>query len=300
MNIKKILTLALAALTLTAALTACGSKSSGTSAPADGSQSDAGTGEAVHVTVGVTGAVHEQIWAPAIEALKAEGIDLELVQFSDYTLPNNALANGDIDLNAFQHHLYLDAEIESYGYEITKIANEYSTNLNLFSEKISSIDELKEGDVIAIPNDPTNGGAALKILQKAGILTLKADAAFNPTVDDIESYAYPVEITELASNTIPAALPDVTAAIVNANYAIDYGFKMEDALFVGTLDEEPYWTLVAARTADLSDPDKVALYDKVVKALQSDGTKEVFADTFGGYYQAAGWDEDLLAPYKNA
>ena len=196
--------------------------------------------------------------------------------------------------------MYLNAEIESYGYEITKIANEYSTNLNLFSEKIDSLDQLEAGGVIAIPNDPTNGGAALKVLQKAGILTLKADAAFSPTVDDIESYNYPVEIKELAANTIPSALPDVTAAIVNVNYAIDYGFKMEDALFVGSLDEEPYWSLVAARTADLSDPDKVALYDKVVKALQSDGTKEVFADTFGGYYQAAGWDEDLLAPYKNA
>ena len=289
MNLKKTLALTLAALTLTASLTACGSKSSG---------SDGDTAEPVHVTVGVTGAVHEQIWAPAIETLKEEGIDLELVQFSDYTLPNNALANGDIDLNAFQHHLYLDADIASNGYEITKIANEYATNLNLFSNKITSIDQLKDGGVIAIPNDPTNGGAALKILQKAGILTLKEDAAFNPTVADIASYNYPVEITELASNTIPAALPDVTAAIVNANYAIDYGFRMEDALFVGTLDEEPYWTLVAARTADLDDPEKVALYDKVVKALQSDGTKKVFEDTFGGYYQAAGWDEDLLAPYK--
>lgn len=297
MNIKKTLILALAVLTMTASLTACGSKSSDSST----ASGDTGhTAEPVHVTVGVTGAVHEQIWAPAIETLKEEGIDLELVQFSDYTLPNNALANGDIDLNAFQHHLYLDAEIENYGYEITKIANEYATNLNLYSDKINSIDQLKNGDVIAIPNDVTNGGAALKILQKAGILTLKADADFNPTVDDIESYTYNVEITPLASNTIPAALPDVTAAIVNANYAIDYGFKMEDALFVGTLDEEPYWTIVAARTEDLSDPDKVALYDKVVKALQSDGTKEVFADTFGGYYQAAGWDEDLLAPYKNA
>ncbi len=289
MNLKKTLALTLASLTLTASLTACGSKSGG---------SDGDTAEPTRVTVGVTGAVHEQIWAPAIETLKEEGIELELVQFSDYTLPNNALANGDIDLNAFQHHLYLDADIASNGYEITKIANEYATNLNLFSNKITSIDQLKDGGVIAISNDPTNGGAALKILQKAGILNLKEDAAFNPTVADIASYNYPVEITELASNTIPAALPDVTAAIVNANYAIDYGFRMEDALFVGTLDEEPYWTLVAARTADLDDPEKVALYDKVVKALQSDGTKKVFEDTFGGYYQAAGWDEDLLAPYK--
>ena len=172
--------------------------------------------------------------------------------------------------------------------------------MNLFSEKIDSIDQLKDGDVIAIPNDPTNGGAALKILQDAGILTLKADSAFSPTVDDIESYNYNVKIEELAANTIPSALPDVTAAIVNVNYAIDYGFKMDDALYVGDLNEEPYWTLIAARTEDLSDPDKVAVYDKIVKAFQSEGTKKVYEETFGGYYEPAGWDEDLLAPYKNA
>ena len=103
---------------------------------------------------------------------------------------------------------------------------------------------------------------------------------------DIESYNYPITITELASNTIPAALDDVTAAILNANYAIDYGFKMEDTLYVGNLDEEEYWTLIAARTSDLADPDKVALYKKIVEAVQSEGTKKVYADTFGGYYKS--------------
>ena len=87
---------------------------------------------------------------------------------------------------------------------------------------------------------------------------------------------------------------------MNVNYAIDYGFKMDDALYVGDLNEEPYWTLIAARTEDLSDPDKVAVYDKIVKAFQSEETKKVYEETFGGYYEPAGWDEDLLAPYKNA
>lgn len=129
------------------ALTACGSQ--GSSGSADNSQSGGDASEPIHVSIGVTGAVHEQIWAPAIETLKGEGIEVELVQFSDFTLPNNALANGDIDLDAFQHHLYLDSEIESYGYDLTKIATEYSTHMNLFSEKIDSIDQLKDGDVIA-------------------------------------------------------------------------------------------------------------------------------------------------------
>lgn len=254
--------------------------------------------EPVQVKIGVTGAVHEMIWAPAIEKLKKEGIEVELVQFSDFTLPNNALANGELDLNAFQHLLYLDNEKKEHGYEISKIANEYSSHMNLFSDKISSIDELKPGDVIAIPNDVTNGGAALKVLRDAGIIKLKEDAAFSPTLEDVTENPYGVEIRELAANTIPSALPDVAAAIVNINYALDYGLKMEDALFVGKLKEEEYWTLIAARTADLQDPERVALFDKIIDAIQSDETKKVYEDTFGGYYEASGWDEDFLAPYR--
>ena len=251
------------------------------------------------MTLGVVGSVYEELWAPAQEALKEEGIDLEIVQFSDYVTPNNALNSGEIDLNAFQHQIYLASEIEQYGYDLSIIGNTFIIPLNLYSEKVESVDEIKDGDTIAIPNDLTNGGRAIKVLAAAGLITLKDDADFSPTLDDIETYNVDITIEELAANTIPSTLADVTAAVVNGNYALDFGLKTEEAIFQDTsVDEHEYWNLIAARTEDLSDPEKVELYSKVVAAFQTDATEEVFNETYGGYFIAEGWDEDLLADYK--
>ena len=285
MKCKRIFALVLAIALLALALTGCGSKDNGSDANSD----------TVTVKLGVVGAIYEDIWKPAQEALKAEGINLEIVQFSDYVTPNNALANGEIDLNAFQHRIYLQGEIENYGYEIQNIGNTFIAPLSLFSSKISSVSELKDGDIIAIPDDLTNGGRALKVLESAGIITLNPDAGFNPTLDDIQTYNIGVTIKELKANVIVSALPDVTAAIVNNNYALDFGLSASDAIFADDrLDIEDYWNLIAARTADLSDPDKVEIFRKVVAAYQSDATLEVFNTECRGFYTPAGWDQDLL------
>jgi hypoxanthine-DNA glycosylase len=151
----------------------------------------------------------------------------------------------------------------------------------------------------AVPNDLTNEGRALKVLAAAGVITLKDNDNFNPTLDDIDSNPKNITIQELAANTIPSALPDVTAAVVNGNYALDFGLKTEDAVYKDSvLDEQKYWNLIAAKTDDLSNPRLVAAYDKVIKAFQSDETKKVFNDTYGGYFINVGWDQDLLAQYK--
>ncbi len=285
MKRRRIFALALAIALLALALTGCGSKDNGS---ADG-------GDTVTVKLGVVGAIYDDIWKPAQEALKAEGINLEIVQFSDYVTPNNALANGEIDLNAFQHRIYLQGEIANYGYEIQNIGNTFIAPMSLFSSKISSVSELKDGDIIAIPDDLTNGGRALKVLESAGIITLNPDAGFNPTLDDIQTYNIGVTIKELKANVIVSALPDVTAAIVNNNYALDFGLSASDAIFADDrLDIEDYWNLIAARTADLSDPDKVEIFRKVVEAYQSDATLEVFNTECRGFYTPAGWDQDLL------
>lgn len=300
MKLKKIIAFALSAAILTLALTACGSKES---APAESSQSaDASkpvetvTAEPVTIKLGVVGSIYEDLWAPAQEALKDEGVDLEIVQFSDYVTPNNALANGEIDLNAFQHRIYLQSEIDNYGYEIQNIGNTFIIPLNLYSQKVSSVEELKDGDTVAIPDDLTNGGRALKVLEAAGLINLKDSAGFNPTVDDIESYNVNIKIEELKANVIPSTLADVTAAFVNGNYALDFGLKTDEAIYKDTvLDVEEYWNLIAARTADLDDPEKVAAFEKVVKAFQSPETEKVFNETYGGYFIKVGWDQDLLA-----
>ena len=257
------------------------------------------TKDPIDLKIGVVGSVYDELWAPAAAKLKDEGINLEIVQFTDYVTPNNALANGEIDLNAFQHQIYLAKEVEQYDYKIQAIGNTFIIPLNVYSDKIKSIDELKDGDKIAVPNDLTNEGRALKVLAAAGVITLKNNDNFNPTLDDIDSNPKNITIEELAANTIPSALPDVTAAVVNGNYALDFGLKTEDAIYKDSvLDEEKYWNLIAAKTEDLSDPRRVAAYDAVVEAFQSDETKKVFDETYGGYFINVGWDQDLLKEYK--
>ena len=282
MKFKNTVTLVLTAVLLTLSLTACGSKPAG----------DSAASEPVTVKLGVVGAIYEDLWKPAQEALKAENIDLELVQFSDYVTPNNALANNEIDLNAFQHRIYLQSEIESAGYEIETIGNTFIIPLNIYSQKISSVEELKDGDVVAIPDDLTNGGRALKVLEAAGLIKISDAAGFNPTLEDIETYNVGITIEELKANVIPY----VAAAVVNGNYALDFGLKTEEAIYKDSvLDVEEYWNLIAARTADLSDPAKVETYRKVVQAFQSEATEKVFNEDYGGYFIKVGWDQDLLA-----
>ena len=295
MKLKKLFALALAAASLTLALTGCGSKTDDSANTNNDAQDDDQSAETVTVKLGVVGGIYEDLWAPAKEALADEGIDLEIVQFSDYVTPNNALANGDIDLNSFQHRIYLQSEIESYGYAIQNIGNTFIIPLNLYSQKVSSVDELKDGDVVAIPDDLTNGGRALKVLEAAGLIELAPSAALNPTLEDITSYKVNITIEELKANTIPSVLPDVAAAVVNGNYALDFGLKTDEAIYKDSvLDVEDYWNLIAARTADVEDPDTAAIYEKVVEAFQSSATEDVFNNTFGGYFIAVGWDQDLI------
>jgi D-methionine transport system substrate-binding protein len=281
MRIKRFITLALAGVLSVAALAGCGSKEE--------------SGKVTTVKVGVVGSLYEDLWKPAQDKLKSEGITVELVQFSDYVTPNNALNAGEIDLNSFQHRIYLESEIKNYNYKIQNVGNTFIIPLNLYSNKVKSVSELKDGDTVAIPNDVTNGGRAIKVLRDAGLITLKDDANFSPTVADIESYKVNIKIEELAANTIPSALADVTAGIVNGNYALDFGLKTENAIFKDTsLSESQYWNLIAARTEDLQNPEKKAVYEKVVKAFQSQETEDVFNNKFGGYFIKEGWDEDLF------
>ncbi len=283
MKLKKLLILTLSVITLTLGLTACGDK-----------EDEETSGNTV-VKLGVVDSVYEDLWKPTQEKLKEEGIDLKIVQFSDYATPNNALNSGEIDLNAFQHKIYLDNDAGSNGYEIETIGYTFIIPLNLYSNKVDSVSDIKDGDTIAIPNDVTNGGRAIKVLESAGLIKLKEDASDSPTVKDIEKYNVDIEIKELAANTIPSVLDDVTAAVVNGNYALDFGLKTEKAIYKDTvLDDEIYWNLIVAKSADLKDSSKTEAYKKVIKAFQSEETEKVFDDKFGGYFIKVGWDKDLL------
>ena len=258
----------------------------------------AGAEEFSPVRIGVTGSVYDEMWQPAKEILAKQGIKLEIVQFTDYVTPNRALADGDINLNGFQHRIYFADELASRGYELTNIANTFVVPLNLYSIKIKSLDEIKDGDVIAIPNDPTNGGRAIKVLAASGLITLREGAGFNPTKEDIVGYSKKITIQELAANTIPSALPDIAAGVINDTYALDYGLKADDAVFKDLAREKEYWNLIAVKTSALEDPTMVDLFDKIVKAYQSEETRTLLENLYGGFFRPVGWDEDLLAPFR--
>lgn len=239
------------------------------------------------VKIGLTGTIYEKIWEPIIEDFAQEGVTIELVQFGDFSLPNESLNAGEIDLNAFQHHAYFNSDVESNGYDITPIGDTFVIAMNLYSDKIESLAELKDGDTIAIPNDASNGGRAIKLLESAGVVTLKADAGSNPSVTDIESKTPDIEIKEVNAADISALLPDVTAAVINGNYALDYGIDPETAIYEETeYDDDSYFCLIAARSDEADD----GLYKEIVERFQSEATKQIFEEEFDGYFVSA-WDK---------
>ena len=297
---KKLLATVLTAALAFGAITGCGSQKTEETAATDSnsatttSETTASTqeaeaakdGETRVVKLGLTGVIYEDIWNPIKEELAKEGIDLEYVQFSDYSLPNEALNAGEIDINAFQHHAYFNNDVEKNGYDITPIADTFIIAMNLYSDKVKSVDEIKDGDVIAIPDDASNGGRALKVLASAGLITLKAEAGANPTVADIDTYNVKIEIKEMGAADIPSVLPDVTAAVVNGNYALDYGIDPSTAIFEEKdYDDDSYFCLMAVRSSDADD----AVYKRIVELFQSETTKQIFQDEFNGYFVPA-WE----------
>ena len=282
------------------AITGCGSQKTEETAATDSnaatttSETTASTqeaeaakdGETRVVKLGLTGVIYEDIWNPIKEKLAGEGIDLQYVQFSDFSLPNAALDAGEIDINAFQHHAYFNNDTEKNGYDLTAIGDTFIIAMNIYSDQIQSIDELKDGDTVAIPDDASNGGRALKVLESAGIIEIDPDAGANPTVSDITNYKVQVDITELGASTIPSVIPDFTIAVVNGNYALDYGIDPSTAIFKESeYDDDSYFCLIAVKSGNADDP----VYQEIVKLFQSEETKQIFEDKFGGYFVPA-WE----------
>lgn len=297
---KKLLATVLTAALAFGAITGCGSQKTEETAATDSnsatttSETTASTqeaeaakdGETRVVKFGLTGVIYEDIWNPIKEKLAGEGIDLQYVQFSDFSLPNAALDAGEIDINAFQHHAYFNNDTEKNGYDLTAIGDTFIIAMNIYSDQIQSIDELKDGDTVAIPDDASNGGRALKVLESAGIIEIDPDAGANPTVSDITNYKVQVDITELGASTIPSVIPDFTIAVVNGNYALDYGIDPSTAIFKESeYDDDSYFCLIAVKSGNADDP----VYQEIVKLFQSEETKQIFEDKFGGYFVPA-WE----------
>lgn len=232
------------------------------------------------VKLGVVGANNE-VLESVKERLKGEGIDLQLIEFSDYTQPNAALAEKEIDLNSFQHQIFLDNYNQEHKTDLVSIGNTVSAPLGIYSSKIKDVKELKDGAEIAIPNDATNGGRALLLLQSAGLIKVDPAKKQTPTVSDITENKLNLKITELDASQTARALQDIDASVINSGMAVDAGFvPTEDAIFLEPVDEtsKPYVNIIVARKEDEDNE----TYNKVVDAYQQEETKKVIEETSKG------------------
>ena len=274
MKKNKILALSVA---LVLSLSACG-----TSAPNSSSSGSAGAGGITEVTVGVVGSNNEQ-WDTVNEILAKDNIQVKLVEFSEYKLPNAALDSGEIDLNAFQHKAYLEKEIADLGYDISVLGDTILAPLSLYSNYITDIQQLKEGDKIAVPSDPTNEGRCFKILESAGVLEVDPAAGYVPEIKDITPNPLNLEFVEVEAANTASLLPDVAAAFVNGAHAVDNGLKLEDAVYTEQVEagsDNPYINIIACRTEDLDNE----VYQKVLAAYQSEEDAQAILDIYQGAY----------------
>lgn len=264
---KKILVVLTAALLcLTVVLTGCG-KSAST--------------KMTVVKIGVNGENHK-LWDNLKTRLVKDNIDLQVVVFSDYVQPNLALASGDIDLNSFQTHVYFDDFIKKHNLKLAAIGDTILAPMGIYSQKIKSLSSLKDGATVAVPNDASNEGRALVLLQSAGLIKLKDGSGLLPTTKDIVENSKNLKIKELVANQIPHSLPDVDIAAINNNVALDAKLSPKnDAIYIEDVSKDtakPYINIFAARE---KDKDKDA-YKKVVKAYQSEATKKDIQDIYKG------------------
>ncbi len=236
-----------------------------------GSLFAAGAKESANVlTVGATPEPHATFLNLIVDDLAKEGITLKVVEFTDYVTPNKALEDGQLDANFFQHIPYLESFNEEQGYHLANAGGIHIEPIALYSRKVNTLAALPAGATIAIPNDPTNGGRALLLLESAGLIGLKAGAGITATPLDIATNPKGLKFREIEAASLPRVLGDVDGAIINGNYAIPAGLKAnKDGLVIEGADS-PYVNVIAVREGDERDPNIVAL----VKALQSQKIKD--------------------------
>ncbi|MFB4325354.1 MetQ/NlpA family ABC transporter substrate-binding protein [Priestia sp. BR_2] len=270
-------TLALISLTLVTVLAACGSK------PADNASEPGGTTggggqETVTLKVGASPSPHAKILEHIKPALEKEGVNLEIVEFTDYVLPNTQVDSKEMDANFFQHKPYLDNEIKERKLDLESVIAVHVEPLGAYSKTITSVDELKDGAVVAIPNDPSNAGRALTLLSKNGVIKLNDESKLEATAKDIVENPKNLEFKEVEAAMLPRMLDELDLAVINTNYALEAGLDpTKDALFIEDKDN-PYANLLVARP-DNKDSDAI---QKLAKALTSEDVKTFIEEEYKG------------------
>lgn len=228
------------------------------------------------IVVGATPEPHAALLSLVVDDLAAQGITLEVKEFTDYVTPNDAVEYGEIDANYFQHIPYLESFNTEHGYHLVNAGGIHVEPIALYSSKYSSLSDIPNGAVIAIPNDPTNEGRALLLLQSAGLIKLKDNAGLEAIPLDIVENPKNLKFSEIEAATLPRILSDVDAAVINGNYAIPAGLvATRDGLFVEGADS-PYVNVIAVKGGNENNPAVKAL----VEALKSDKVKAYVAEHY--------------------
>jgi D-methionine transport system substrate-binding protein len=228
--------------------------------------------------VGVTAGPHAQLMEVAAKIAASDGLEIRIIEFTDYIQPNAALAQGDLDANSYQHQPFLDQQVKDRGYKIVSVAQTVVFPIGIYARKYKNLKDLPAGAKVAIPNDPTNGGRVLLLLQHEGLLKVRPEAGLKATPVDVTDNPKRVRLIELDAAQLPRSLDDVDAAAINTNFAIQAGLSpTRDAIAMESA-ESPYANLIAVRDADKERPE----IQKLVRAYRSPEVKAFIEEQFKG------------------
>ena len=271
---KRVLAVLLAGVLAAAALTGCGGSDKGGSS---GSSS-----ESKEIKVAASATPHSEILEEAKGLLEKEGYKLEVTVFDDYVQPNEVVESGDFDANYFQHIPYLDSFNEEKGTHLVNAGGIHYEPFGIYPGTKKSLDELKEGDTIAVPNDTTNEARALLLLQDNGVITLKKDAGLNATVNDIDENTKNIEIVELEAAQVSRVVDEVAFVVLNGNYALEAGYSVKsDAIAYEKSDSEAAKTYVNVIAVKEGNGETEAV-QALVEALKSDEIKKFIDEKYDG------------------
>lgn len=267
-------TLLVSLLSCVLLLTACGGKDQA----ANNAGGEATLKEDNKIHIGVSPVPHEEM----IKALEPEfekaGLEVEITTFDDYVMPNLALDQGELDANFFQHKPYLDDFIKDRGVKLTSLGSVHLEPIGFYSDKYKSIDELQKGDEILIPNDATNGGRALLLLEKAGVIKLNDPSNLNVTEKDITSNPKELKFTALDAPSIPRSYKEVAGAVINSNYALGAGLDPVKESILTEDKDSPYANIIAVRQGD----EKKEKFQKFMEVLHSDACRKYIEENYKG------------------
>lgn len=214
----------------------------------------AGMAAAEEIRIGVSPGEHGEILEQVAPIAEANGLTLDIIEFSDYVVPNAALADGDLDANSFQHVPYLENQIKDRGFDLVVVGKTITTPMGVYSSRIESLDDLPEGGTVAIPNDPTNGGRALLVLADQGVIAVNPEAGLVPTPLDITENPKNLKFRELDAAQLPRALEDADAAVINTNYALAGGLSPKGDSIAMEKADSPYANVIVVRRGDENEP----------------------------------------------